>query len=313
MNRNTIFFCFAIFFINTLSAQENVVEGWIITSQKDTIEGKIKRQNLFNASKVTLTSKNVKVKVYKRKISQVKIGDETYIKAKNFWFNYFYKKELTGNVNLYSFKNSFLLGAFDSDINFGRLKPALMFYCDDLPNFLNRIKKIDKNNIHSFIKEYNDWKAKNPNSLSTYEKQIHEKEKFNIKASYFLPGIGFEIGTGDKSSINLMLKTSAGYNRTKGAYLEPHFDGQFRFYYNTSKRIANNKRTYNRTGKYLALATIIQEERGVIGFEHGWQLTSGKNRYDNLSVGIGTSPSFDLFQTNWSFFLLFDYDIGYIL
>lgn len=311
MNKLLLLLIFIVVCIKSFSQSQTSCQ--IVTNANDTITGVLKGKTKHFSNRFKLFVENEKIPLWKKEISQINVDGETYVRANNFWFSHFYKKELDGNVNLYSFKNSYLLGASDSDINFGRLKPALKFYCDDFPNFSDRVKIIDENNIHSFIKEYNDWKSENHQSFSTFEREVHYIERFNIKASYFLPGVGFEVGLGRKSSINLMLKTIAGYNRNKGVFLTPYFDGQFRVYHDTDKRIEDGKRTYNRTGKYLALTTIIQNDRGILGFEYGWQLTSGKKRYDNLGLGIGVSPSFGFLQTSWNLFLLFDYDIGYIL
>lgn len=225
----------------------------------------------------------------------------------NIWAQRFFKKEFSGNVNLYTYKRAKVLGGFDTDIGSGRLSAAL-FYCSDYSNLKDSIRDINKKNVADFIQTYNDWKIKNPESKSFFEDNIHNKPLINFKMSFLLPGGGFEFGLNEQFSISTMLKNEFGYSGSNGWILNPFIDTQLRYYHNIEKRKAENKRTYKYSGNYICVMDgyFPKNKSNLIGVEYGWQRMVNKHWYYNLGVGAGKYTT-----GNQSFAILYDLAFGY--
>lgn len=286
-----------------------MVSGFIILENNDTIAGELKDKKLFSTNRVKLFQHNNKTSYPKRRIKEITVSSDRYVKSDHgFWSTAFFRKEESGNVNLYTYRNRKYLGAYDSDINFGRLAPSLKFYCDDYPFLRDTVRKIDKGNIDEFIGSYNEWKTKHPGSKSYFETNIYTKPAISFKVSFLLPGAGFEIGLSEKFSLSTMLKNEFGYGSSVGWILNPFIDNQLRYYHNMDKRKSDNKRTYKYSGNYICFvqAFDIQDKSNFLGFEYGWQRTVGKHWYYNIGLGIakwttGSKP--------WA--ILHDFDFGY--
>ncbi|WP_132219494.1 hypothetical protein [Mariniflexile fucanivorans] len=298
-----------IFCTLSIFAQKDLKIGYVVLETKDTIVGTLKNKNYYSKSAVKLYQENDITRFSKRALSEIHIENDAYIKSDlTIWSQGFFKKVLIGNVNLYTYKRAKLLGGFDSDIGFGRLAPAIRFYCSDYPNLTDSIRDINKENVADFIQTYNDWKLKNPESNSFFEDNIHTKPKINFKMSFLLPGAGFEFVLNDKFSINTMLKNEFGYSSTGGWDINPFIDTQLRYYHNMDKRKAENKRTYKYSGNYVCLMDgyFPKNKSNLIGIEYGWQRMVNKHWYSNLGIGAGKYTT-----GNQSFAIIYDLDFGY--
>ncbi len=168
-------------------AQKDLKKGFLVLETSDTITGLLKNKNYYSVSGINLYQDKIKTRYSKRVLSEIHVGTDKYVKSDNgIWSQSFYRKEIAGNINLYTYKKSKRLGGYDSDISSGRLTPLIKFYCDDYPNLTDTIKYIDKENIDKFIVKYNDWKSENPSSISYFENNIHNKPLINFKFSFLL-------------------------------------------------------------------------------------------------------------------------------
>jgi hypothetical protein len=290
-------------------AQKDLKKGFVVLETNDTITGTLKDKNYYSVSRVKLYQDDNKLRYPKKVLSEIYVDSDKYVKSDiGIWTQAFYKKEIVGNINLYTYKKSKKIGGFDSDINSGRLIPAIKFYCDDYPDLTDTIKYIDKENLDEFIAKYNDWKSVNPESKSYFEKNIHNKPLINFKISFLLPGAGFELGLSDKVSVSTMLKNEIGYGNSIGWMINPFIDTQLRYYHNIDKRKAENKRTYKYSGNYICLVDgyFVDTKANLIGIEYGWQRVINKHWYYNLGLGAAKWTT-----GNQSFTILYDFDFGY--
>lgn len=308
MNRKILPFFFTLYSLSAF-AQKDLVKGFIILENNDTIQGLLKNKTYFSAGAVKIYQGDLRTKYPKKVISEIHLNSERYIKSDvDCWSEAFFKKELSGNVNLYTFKQKKKLGGFDTDINDGRLTPAINFYCSDYPHLKDTVKKIDQENVDEFLTVYNDWKLKNPSSKSFFEKNIHRIPLINLKLSFFLPGAGMELRLNEKLSFNTMVKYTLGYGSPLDFIVAPSLNTQIRYYHNMDKRKRANKRTYKYSGNYICLLDFysIITQSNAIGIEYGWQRTIGKHWYYNIGMGAGKFTN-----DNQRFIFIYDYDFGY--
>lgn len=294
-----------------IAAQKDLQTGFLVRETNDTIFGKLKNKEYYSKGGVRLYQDDKNSFFSKRVLSEIHVGDDIYVKSDlDVWFQGFFKKEISGNVNLYTYKKTKKLGGSDSDIGSGRLIPAIRFYCSDYPDLTDSIRDINKNNVAGFIKTYNDWKQKNPGSKSFFEKNIHTKPLINFKMSFLLPRAGIEIGLNDNVSISTILKNEFGYGSSVGWIINPFIDTQLRFFHNIDKRRAENKRTYKYSGNYFCFvdAYFLDTTSNLIGIEYGWQRMVNKHWYYNLGIGAGKWTT-----GNQLYSLLYDFDFGYNL
>lgn len=292
----------------SLFAQKNLVDGYIVLESNDTLAGKLKNKSYYSASGVKLFQDGIKIRYSKSIISEVHIDSYLYVKsASSIWSKAFFKKEYSGEVNLYTYKKKRYLGVYDSDLNMGRIKPGLKYYCSDYPNVLGEIRHVDEYNAELFLERYSNWKKENPNSLSYYEENMHHQPRVNLKLSFLSPGVGFEFGISEKFSISTMFKNDFGYHSSYGFFIVPYVNSQLRYYHNIDKRKMEKKRTYKYSGNYFSLihALFVVDNSMFVGLEYGWQRTIGKHFYYN--VGLGAAK----WIGNNNISLLHDIDLGY--
>lgn len=308
MKKEILLITLILYSMNVLS-QKDLIEGSIVTMTNDTIIGRLKSKNYSQANGVRLyTEKNT---YYSRAIiKEINVNDSKYVKSENgIWFTRFFKKVLTGSVNVYASGNRTYLGAYDVDLNLGSMKGSVKLYCDDYPNLKDTLAYLNKVNIIEFTKKYNNWKRNNPNSKSYFENNIHTKNLLNFKISFLQPGAGIELGLSDKFTLNGMLKNELGYNSSSSWSISPYLDTQLRYYHNIEDRKKNNKRTYKYSGNYFCLVHVLffDDNKSYIGLEYGWQRTIGKHWYYNLGLGAGKR-----IDTN-GVAILCDFDFGFNL
>ncbi len=299
-----LIFCFSEVF-----AQKELVHGVIVLESKDSISGKIENKNYYSADKVVLFNGEKNINYPKKVISEIHINSDFYVKSnKGIWSQAFFKKEVSGNVNLYTYKRRKKLGISGLEINTGRLHPSIKLYCDDYPYLKESLKTVDKKNVDQFITEYNAWKQENPLSKSFYERNIHNKPLVNIKLSFLLPGAGIEIGLSDNLSFSSMLKNDLYYSNIFGFELDPFIDSQLRYFPYMTKNERENKRTYKYTGYYVALVNgyYLGSNSGLMGVEYGWQKIINKHWYFNAGIGAGKWTG-----GNKNFVFLHDFDFGF--
>lgn len=298
-----------VFYSLNFFAQNNLKTGYVVLETNDTIVGTLNNKNYYSKSSVKVFQENNTRRFSKRELSEIHVENNAYVKSDlGIWSQAFFKKELFGNINLYTFRKAKVLGGFDTDIGSGKLSSAIKFYCSDYPNVLDAVKVIDKENVADFIQMYNDWKLINPDSKSFFEENIHTKPLLNFKLSFLLPGAGIEFGLNNNLTINSMLKNEFGYSSTAGWFINPFIETQLRYYLNMNRRKAENKRTYKYSGNYICLVDgyFLDDNTNFIGLEYGWQRTVSKHWYYNLGVGAGKYTT-----ENQDFVFLFDFDFGY--
>jgi hypothetical protein len=289
-------------------AQKDFSKGLVILETNDTISGQLKSKKYFSISGVKLYKGDNKVRYSKKVVKEIYVNSDNYVKSDlGIWSHAFFIKDQSGNVNLYQYRKKKYLSGFDSDINIGRLQPALKFFCSDYPNLKDSISLIDNENINEFIDNYNSWKTQHPENHSFFEENIHTKPLINFKVSFLLPGAGFEFGLSDKFSLSTMLKSEFGYYGSYGFIINPFLDSQLRFYHNIDKRRELNKRTYKYSGNYVCImhGMFFKQDASLMGFEYGWQRVINKRWYTNFGIGAAKWIGYDIYS------FLFDLDFGY--
>lgn len=300
----------SLLILNSIVAfsQVDLLDGYVITETQDTIYGKLVNKDYYRAKKITLYVDQNQSSFQKKNLKTISFNNIIYIKSDyDIWTTAFFRKDITGHVNLYRYRNSKFLGVYDTDLNFGGLKPSLKYFCDDYPNLNNNFSQINKNSLDSFLIQYNQWKENNTNSRSYYENNIHKKKLLNFKLSYLLPGIGLEIGLNEHLAFNSLLKIEFGYGNQQGFIMNPLIDSQLRYYHNIDSRKEQNKRTYKYSGNYFCLVNIydIEIKEFILGLEYGWQRTIGKNWYYNFGFGAGKWLGIDALA------IICDFDFGH--
>jgi hypothetical protein len=293
--------------INVFS-QKDLTDGFLILESNDTITGKLKDKNYFRVNKVRLYQNDIKL-YPNQVIKEIHIDSNLYVKSQpGKRSSSFFRKEISGSVNLYTFKKRKFLGAYDSDLNMGNLRPSLRLYCDDFPNLRDTISTIGNDNIDDFIYSYNDWKINNPESKSYFENNIHNKPRLNLKVSYLLPGIGVEIGLSEKFSLNTFVKSEVSYSNVLGWDFIPCLENQIRYYHNIDSRKKNNQRTYKYTGNYFCLVQglYFETRANLVGLEYGWQRIIHKHTYFDIGLGLAKWTT-----GNKAFTLLTDFEFGF--
>ncbi len=308
MSKYLIILCLLVV-TEDLLAQRRRADGYIITNYNDTIYGQIKTKRYYRKRKVKVYISGEKQIFKKAEIKEIHFNNIKYIKSDyGIWHARFFKKIVEGPVNLYTYKSRKYLGAYDSDLNFDRLKPSLKFYCDNYPGFITEIRTVKKSNVADFIIKYNNWKLNNISNKSFFESNIHTKPYVSCKFLYFLPGAGLEIKLTEKISMNPMIKTQPGLILPFFVILEPYLENQLRFYHNIDRRKLENKRTYRFTGNYYSIVHryYMLQNYNLIGFEYGWQRTVGKHWFYNLGIGAANSINFR------NVYFIYDFSVGFI-
>jgi hypothetical protein len=294
----------------TVLAQKDFVEGFVVLESKDTVFGTLENKSYYSSRKIKLYQGDSETWYSRKTLSAINIDNVLYVKSVTGILNQrFFKKEISGYVNLYSLKKYKGLGGFDTDISIGKMMPTIKFYCSDYPNLSEVVKDIDEDNIGSFIIEYNDWKSNHPSSKSFFENNIHHKPLINIKMSFLIPGLGFEFRLSDKVSVSTMLKSELVFSEYDGLLFNPFLDTQLRYYYNIEKRKQENIRTYKYSGNYVSFFNYyyyLFSNTNLNGVLYGWQRVINKYYYYNLGIGAG----------KWTiekqyFTIIFNFDFGF--
>lgn len=129
-----------------------------------------------------------------------------------------------------------------------------------------------------------------------------------FKAKLFMPGIEYEIGLTQKTSLNLAIGTGlsviGGSNRDTEFGVFPVFGGSYRYYYNFEKRASKNKKTSFNSGNYLALVSSFTSTEPIIGDIEAnidyslavgpvWGLQRTYNSKLNIDLQLGLGYAFD--------------------
>ncbi len=157
--------------------------------------------------------------------------------------------------------------------------------------------------------------------IKTYSQTNKKVESSMIKINLIEPGFEYEKGISKNSTLKLGVHTSflvGSQLGTSGFGVFPRIEGQYRYYYNLSKRANKGKRTDYNSGNYISLVTFYQLENNIVGNLknnsvfiagplYGFQRTY-KNRFNwGFEAGfVGASNSFG------HHFILERYEIGSI-
>ncbi|MFS4457469.1 DUF3575 domain-containing protein [Maribacter sp. 2304DJ31-5] len=128
-------------------------------------------------------------------------------------------------------------------------------------------------------------------------------EKHQFKINLLFPGLEYEMGVGENSTLNF--KAGLQYGLDPNA-LDPFsqidlfsaFTAQYRYYHNLERRFRKNKMAYGNSGNYIALATTLFTQSpikntvetspfGAIGPVYGWQRSISAGLSINTELGAG--------------------------
>lgn len=308
--KRALLFVLIFLSLNTF-AQKELKDGYIVLESNDTIKGKLKDKKYFNKAGVRVFNDGRYIRYTKKVISEIHIGDTTYIKSDyDLWSKAFYKKEISGNVNLYTFRNRKMLSGFDSDIGYGRISEMLKFYCSDYPNIEDSLLVINKANIAEFISNYNKWKSENPDSKSFFEEKMHHKPRLSVKLGLLFPSVGGEVRLSKNICFNAKAESMIAANSFDGVHFPVFYKADIRYYYDLKKRENLNKKTYRFTGSYISIADYCfpKAEFNDVVLLYGLQRVTNKNWYFDFSIGAGMRTS-----SYKSFVLSYDFDLGFII
>lgn len=292
-----------ILFLSSIhSYSQQRIQGYVVGENGDTLRGQLDQKRYYGARKVTVVNGTGKLRIHKRKIKEIHVGDEVYVKLNT----QFIQRRAVGNVNLYYLRNAKLLGKSDSDITTSSIRNSLRFHCDDYPGFKSIVGKIHRANVDTFIISYNRWKERNPSSKSFYERNIHHIEDVIFRTYLIVPGAGAEFKITDNFSVQSMLRLAWGINKDGWLFL-PFMEAEARYYYDLDKRKRHNQRTYNFSGNYFSptIVAYMPVTSAIIGFQHGIQRMLNKHWYSNFSLGGGIDTG------NTRFHFLLNYDFGF--
>jgi len=148
-------------------------------------------------------------------------------------------------------------------------------------------------------------------------------EDHQFKINFLNPGLEYELGIGKDQTIAIGTGLQFGFNSAGYAFI-PALNGQYRYYYNFSRRIGKNKRIDGNSANYIAASgTLFLEEviignissgDGYFGFAgpvYGIQRTYSKGFNFNLEFGVGYY--FDDFYSDEGFGPTLSFSIGWVL
>ncbi|MEE9361506.1 MAG: hypothetical protein V3U92_02800 [Cellulophaga sp.] len=133
-------------------------------------------------------------------------------------------------------------------------------------------------------------------------------EKQQFKISILNPGFGYEVATGENTTVDLRLGTGLALRGASNVKTEfgifPFFEGQYRWYYNFNRRKGKGKRTAHNSANYLALSSTLVSGKPLLGNLEGnegywgnvgpvYGLQRTYKRGFNLNLEFGFGYSFD--------------------
>lgn len=141
-------------------------------------------------------------------------------------------------------------------------------------------------------------------SLLGFSQENSGVEKSQFKINMLAPGISYEHGLSEKSTLLGELGTGFLYTSEGGESFSvfPYVSAQYRHYYNFEKRAKKGKNTLNNSANYITFITNVSSGKAIIGKRDyisdvyfgigpawGIQRTykSGFNLDLNLGVGYG--------------------------
>ena len=124
-------------------------------------------------------------------------------------------------------------------------------------------------------------------SIATLSAQSTKKvEDGLLKANALLPGISYELGVGDKSTLNLEgiigFALNGGSGRSTEFGIFPGIQVDYRNYLNFERRLRKNKNISGNSGNYVGLLNQFQFGKPLIG-----DLEFSSDYYYNLAVVYG--------------------------
>jgi len=89
-----------------------------------------------------------------------------------------------------------------------------------------------------------------------------------FKVNIIIPGLEYEMGLSQKTTLNLRLGTGFAYVKTNnddefGVFLTG--EAAYRYYYNFGKRARKGKNTNGNSANYMSLTTFFQSGDAIIG------------------------------------------------
>jgi len=244
--------------------QQTQNQEYIVTQENDTLFGKIKRVNFFNAQSLKIDAGSNKKRLNIKKIKSFHVGQTTFEnpsirrKGKQRFLGYFMIPHITdGNIALYEKKKKPVFIKANKVFRLNQLK----YYADDflkMDHFLTHNKE-NVDSLMVFIEEYNDFREKFPFNKSFAEKNLHKKDFFNPQVAInFLTifphyaYVGAELGLSKDFVVIPRLSGILVPTRDDNVKVQPTAELGLRYYFLDTRNIKNEVVTYKNSGAYFS-------------------------------------------------------------
>lgn len=308
--------------LKTSFSQEKLKDGYLITLENDTIDGKIKYRERASYWQLEFLTIDNKRKLYKAgDINGYMVNNKYFESCYVFPGYYFLERIMLGRINLYKTGNTYYIKKDTEDIikiNEFIQRSILKEKISDNKELLTLIeqnKYIDTLSIEYVVQRYNSWaiqnseqnivstipvKEKEDTILSQLEVVDHEKipkqKLLNLKLKVLVPGIGIETKISNTASIYIEGGSGSSLGNF-GFYLYPFIKFQPRLYTNIKKRADVGKNVDKFSGDYISpyflyipkLKNISanEENLNVYGLCYGLQRKKGTVFYWGIDLGAG--------------------------
>jgi len=153
-------------------------------------------------------------------------------------------------------------------------------------------------------------------------------EKNQLKLNFLVPGLKYEAGITDKTSVTfgvgMGFSIIGGSNKDTEVSFFPFLESQYKYYYNFEKRRSKGKNTLNNSANYISFIAVVQSQKPlfksdryddraliVVGPTWGFQRTY-KSGF-NLSLDLGVGYAFESSGGNGFVSPLIDIELGWVL
>jgi len=324
MLRLTISFTF--FFCTILGSfgQQNKNAEYLITQENDTLNGKIKRVNFFNARTIKITTEKETQRLHIKDIKSIYVDQTIFVnpnikrKSKKDSPEHLLIPHITGgNIALYEKKAKPIFVKNDKIFRLNQLK----YYADDfikLDHFLTHNKE-NTDSLLVFIEEYNDFRKKFPFNKSFAEKNMHKKDFFNPQVALnfiaifpYYAYVGMELGL---SKDFVVIPRFSGFLVQKNASslgIQPTAEMGLRYYFSDNQNIKNDVITYKNSGSYISSFYMVPMNRNI-NSSQSLRLTVGHKKvaYNRLYLDFNIGATNLLRSDEMTFW--FNSGIGFVI
>ena len=265
--KNIIIFTIFFLFISLSYAQDNKwIDGYIVTSDNDTIKGKIfrKKDYYYNFHIKMLLPGGKKILYKHKKVSEIHIKKgASYFQNSifNHGRNKYYKRIIKGHSSLYRLRNKYYIQKSNADLDRVlsiSFKSTMRFYFSDYDSLIQQIEKkeLTFKDIEKIITQYNTWKDDHPEKKSAFDTTYDYQKPIIYRLNFIALNACSEIKLSPSFTFKLGVGAHYGILFGGGRFLTmntPYINGNVKYYYNISKIRKSNFRTFNYTSNYLSL------------------------------------------------------------